>query len=502
MSTDSTRGWQRLRTGTDIRGTSEQITDDLAKRIGYVFTQWLARRLDITPDLLKIAVGRDSRVSSPRIAAALIKGITAADSDVFDCGLCSTPAMFMTTKAPEVMAHGAVMVTASHFSADRNGFKFLLAEGHVTAEDTAELLQRAEAAVIPDRLVTKVDFLSSYAAGLERVIHERLEDDAVKPLLGLHVIVDAAGGVGGFYAGLLSRLGADVSGSLNLEPDGDFDDCDPNPESPDMLRAVSKAVLRHGADIGVAFDPDCDRAAIVDQNGRLINRDRLIALVSAILLEEQPGATIVTDSVTSSGLATFITEWGGIHYRFKRGHRNVIDEAIRLNEEGIDCPLAIETSGHAAFRENYFLDDGMYLATRLICEALNRKREGQTLSSLIDELQEPAESIELRLPLKGEDPRESGQAVIEAVLSHTLDDPEWNLAPDNREGVRICFNLDDGINNAWFLLRLSLHDPVMPLNAESDVEGGLKRVLGQLYELLKDSEELLDLSELKKALKA
>ena len=175
-------------------------------------------------------------------------------------------------------------------------------------------------------------------------------------------------------------------------------------------------------------------------------------------------------------------------------------QAIRLNDEGIDCPLAIETSGHAALRENYFLDDGMYLVTRLICEALRRKREGETLSSLIDELQEPVESVELRLPiLDQEDFRAAGQEVIEAILSHTLDNPEWQLAPDNREGVRISFNLDGGVNNAWFLLRLSVHDPVMPLNAESDVPGGVKRMLGELCALL-EGVETLDLGPLKAAI--
>jgi phosphomannomutase len=255
-------------------------------------------------------------------------------------------------------------------------------------------------------------------------------------------------------------------------------------------------VVANEADLGVIFDADCDRAAIVDGQGRAINRNRLIALISAILLEEKKGATIVTDSVTSSGLAKFITEWGGTHYRFKRGYRNVIDEAIRLNEEGIDCPLAIETSGHAALRENFFLDDGMYLVTRLICEAMNRKREGLTLSSLIDELSEPAESTEIRMNIKDEDFRAAGQSVIETVLNKTLEDPEWHLAPDNREGVRISFSLDGGVDNAWFLLRLSVHDPVMPLNAESDVPGGVKFMMQQLYQLLKDT-EALDLAPLK-----
>ena len=495
----STHSWQRFKSGSEIRGNADLLTDSFAERIGYEFAHWLAEHLVTTPDKLRIAVGRDSRSSGPRLKAALIRGITAADSDVFDCDLCTTPAMFMTTVAPETRAHGAIMVTASHYSSEKNGFKFLLREGHMTEAGIDALIKRAIKAEIPDRLVTPINFLSLYTERLKKIVRERLEDDALKPLLGLHVVVDAGNGAGGFYADVLSDLGADVDGSLNLNPDGSFPSHSPNPEDPASLRAISEAVVENGADLGVIFDPDCDRAAIVDQNGRVINRNRLIALIAAILLEEQKGATFVTDSVTSSGLAQFITEWGGTHYRFKRGHRNVIDEAIRLNEEGIDCPLAIETSGHAAFRENYFLDDGMYLVTRLICEALNRKREGQTLSSLIDELQEPVESAEIRMDILAEDIRVAAQDVIEVILSHTLQNPAWMLAPDSREGLRVTFNLDGGLNNAWFLMRMSLHDPVMPLNAESDVPGGVKTMLTELYTVLKNCDYIeLDLEPLRK----
>jgi phosphomannomutase len=264
------------------------------------------------------------------------------------------------------------------------------------------------------------------------------------------------------------------------------------------VEAVTRAVKDNRADLGVMFNADGSRAAIVDDGGRLISQNRLIALTAAMLLDAQPGSTFVTDSVTSSGLSAFIAEWGGIHYRFKRGYRNVIDEAVRLNAEGIDCPLAIETSGHAAFRDNAFLDDGIYLATRVICEALNRKREGQNVFNLIDDLKEPVESVELRLPLLDPEDPAAGQDVVETLLSYTLDDPGWQVAPDNREGVRITFNLDGGVNNAWFQLRMSVHDPVMVLNAESDVPGGVRRILGALYSLIEDSESL-DLEKLKHA---
>ncbi len=490
--------WIRLRSGSDIRGNASDLTDEFAEKIGYVFARWVARKYGTTTDKIKLAVGRDARLSGPRLKEALIRGMKAADSDVLDCDLCTTPAMFMTCVEESTRANGAIMITASHHPSAKNGFKFITRDGGLTANDITSLIEAASQAEIPDPLVKEIDFLAIYTQSLKDMVRKRLKDESAKPLLGLHVVVDAGNGAGGFYANFLQDLGANVDGSQFLEPDGNFPNHIPNPEDATAMSFISKAVLESKADLGVIFDADCDRAAIVDQNGKSINRNRLIALIAAILLEETPGATFVTDSVTSSGLNRFINEWGGTHYRFKRGYRNVIDEAIRLNSEGIDCPLAIETSGHAALRENYFLDDGMYLVTRLICEAMRRKRQGETLSSLIDELQEPVESCEIRLPILEEDYRSAGQEVIEMILSHTLENPAWTLAPDNREGVRISFNLDGGVSNAWFLLRLSVHDPVMPLNAESDVPGGIRRMLCELYALLKDV-TTLDLAPLKAA---
>ncbi len=498
--------WLKLKSGSDIRGEaiehdgiSVQMTDELAETVSYVFAQFLAGKLGKTPAELTIAVGRDSRLSGPRLAAAAMRGLTNADCDVLDCGLCTTPAMFMTTVNPETHCDGAIMVTASHLPWTRNGLKFVTRQGGLTGAEIEQILKQAQQTHVTPRLVKQIDFLSLYSEQLKAMVRKGLDTDVALPLLGLHVVVDAGNGAGGFYEKLLRELGADTDGSQFLEPDGRFPNHIPNPEVPEAMDSLSHAVIEAGADMGVIFDADCDRAAIVDATGKEINRNRLIALIAVILLQEHPGATFVTDSVTSSGLKAFINEWGGVHYRFKRGYRNVIDEAIRLNEEGIDCPLAIETSGHAALRENYFLDDGMYLVTRLVIEAMKLKREGQTLGSLIADLREPVESTEIRLKILADDFKTAGQEVIDAVLAHTLDDHRWHLAPDNREGVRISFDLGDGVDNAWFLLRLSLHDPVLPLNAESDVPGGVKTMLTQLYEVIRDCDSV-DLTPLKAAI--
>ncbi len=494
MGTDSKR-WLKFRSGSEVRGPQEALTDDFARKLGYTFSMWLAEALGKDPKALVLAVGRDERPSGKRLTAALSQGMLAAGCDVQDCGQCAAPALYMMAQGD---ADGAVMVTASPAQDALNGFKFVTSRGGLNSATVKDMLQRAADTEVPARLAVGPDAASRrYYEHLRRVATQYLEDDAMKPLLGLRVVVDARCAVGAEYARFLEALGVEIQGSLTAPSPVIVD-----PAAPEALDALAKAVLANRADLGVAFTADGTRAAFVDQNGRAIGQNRLIALVAAVLLDSAPGLTFVTDSVTSSGLSAFIAEWGGIHYRFKRGYRNVIEEAVRLNDEGINCPIAIETSGHTAFRENGFMDDGLYLATRLICEALNRKREGQTLSQLIDDLQEPVESAEIRLPVKPYedwDPEEEVQAIVEGILSHTLDHPEWQLAPDNREGVRITFNLDGGVNNAWFQLRMSVHDPVMVLNAESAVPGGVKRILRALHALIQDT-EYVDLTPLKEAL--
>lgn len=484
-------GWVR---GWVLRAPSDELTDDFTQKLGYTFALWLAERLHTDTDKLCVAVGHDARPSGERLTRAFIDGLTAADADVYDCGLATTPAMHLAIKLENVHAHGAAMITASALDDSMNGFKLFSPDGAVTDEEMAEIFERSQHVSVPHRLVTKLNLADMYAERLKAHVHEFMSDSSPDPLKGLHVVVDASCGTGGFFAKMLEELGADTHGSFNLEPVGGRTS---NPENPEALEMLSTVVLREKADIGVIFDADADRVAIVDNRGRVINRNRLIALIAAILLEDEQGLTFVTDSVTSSGLSRFITEWGGSHYRYRRGYRNVIDEARRLSAEGYNVPIAIETSGHAAMAENYFIDDGVYLATNVICEAKWRKRDSLTLSSLIDELQEPVESLAVRLPIIQDDYKKAAGYVIQAVLSESLTNPEWRLAPDNREGLRILFSLDGGTDNAWFMLRLSVHDPVMAVNAESEVPGGLKHVISQLYAVLERDNEELDLSPLR-----
>lgn len=489
--------YQSLKSGTDVRGCAmgekAVLTREVALCIGGAFINWLGEKTGKHPEQLTVAIGRDSRITGPELLAACAEGMARAGAQVWDFGMCTTPAMYMCLLTEGFMADASVMVTASHHPSDRNGLKFFLPTGGINATDLSMILSLAQSTAPvdgPHKPIEKRAFLPVYKQQLMDRVRRGLDTDVACPLLGLHVVVDAGNGAGGFYEEMLRELGAWTEGSQFLEPDGRFPNHIPNPENPQAMESVSHAVVAAGADLGLIFDTDCDRAAIVDRTGKEINRNRLIALISAILLDKTPGATIVTDSVTSSGLAQFIAEWGGVHYRYKRGYRNVIDEAIRLNEAGIDCPLAIETSGHAALRENHWLDDGMYLTTVLLVEAMRLKQEGKELSSLLDGLREPVESVELRLAISAEDFREAGRAAIEKVMDHATFAEGWHIAPDNREGVRINFDLDGGMENGWFLLRLSVHDPVLPLNAESDVPGGLKNMLGKLLEVLEGAESI------------
>lgn len=501
--------WNTLQNGSDIRGVAlapaggtdadVNLTPEVVRRIGSAFARWLGQTLEREPRALTIAVGRDSRISGPVLAAALSEGIAAQGARVLDFGLASTPAMFMSTVTPGYRCDGAVMLTASHLPAHRNGCKFFTALGGLNREDITTLLELAAGAGReahgPAGPVEEVDFMSVYASQLVERIRQGAADPA-QPLDGVKIVVDAGNGAGGFFADrVLEPLGADTTGSRFLEPDGRFPNHVPNPEHPDAMAALREAVLGHRSDFGIAFDPDVDRAAAMDGSGREINRNRLVALAAAVVLREHPGTTIVTDSVTSEGLTEFIEEaLGGVHHRFRRGYRNVINEAVRLNAAGEPCWLAIETSGHAALKENHFLDDGAYLVAMLLIELARARGEGRDLGDLIAELREPAESREYRLGLPAQDFAARGGRILDALRESVAAEPDWGVVPDTHEGVRVtCRGPGE---QGWFLLRLSLHDPVLPLNVESEVVGGVDRIEARLARLLPEQEAPLDLGEL------
>ena len=503
--------YSRLRNGNDVRGVASagvpgeevNLTKTAAEHISRAFCLWLKNRLH--KNRVLVAVGHDSRISAAELLSGVRAGVTQSGNDLLSTGLSSTPSMFMLLQdeeffgGKEPLPDGSIMLTASHLPFNRNGLKFFTKESGLEADDVKEILSIAsklsesagtdKASETPGT-VREQSYMDKYSADLVQKVRKACGSET--PLKGKKIIVDAGGGAGGFYAEkVLAPLGANTSGSQYLTPDGYFKGHIPNPENETAMRSICEAVKREKADFGIIFDTDVDRAGAVDSTGEEINRNRLIALISAILLSEQPG-TIVTDSVTSDGLAEFIVSHGGRHHRFKRGYKNVINEAIRLNGAGEYAPLAIETSGHAALKENYFLDDGAYLVTRLLIALAKAARQGKNLSDLIADLKMPAEAAELRFKFKPDcDFKALGANLIAQLEEYAKTKPYITPAPDNHEGVRL--NFDKAHGAGWLLVRMSLHEPILPTNAESEEKGGAKKIVSELYAFLQRF-DFLDLS--------
>ncbi len=469
--------YSHLKSGTDIRGVAlgDNITlsPEIAGRCAGAFSRWLQEKTGHT--VLRIAVGADCRKSSPDLQEAVCRALKNAGNTVLNCQDATTPSMFFATQQAD--CDGAIEITASHLPPERNGLKFFTKEGGLEGADIAVILQYAEQEPenVEGGAILPYDIMTPYSQSLREIICERTGKS--QPFAGLKIIVNAGNGMGGFFASqVLAPLGADTTGSVNLTPDGTFPVHIPNPESKAAMDATAAAVRAAGADFGICFDTDCDRAGLVDQAGKEINSNRLIALISAILLEEQPGITVVTDSVTSTGLSEFITAHGGKHHRFKRGYKNVIDEAKRLESVGICAPLAIETSGHAALKENHYLDDGAYLIVRLLCAAA----KGGQLSDKIKSLPEAAEAMEIRPTITEEDFKAYGQQTLTDFETYiqqfgTVEKPSF-------EGVRVNFDKEHG--DGWCLMRLSVHDPVLPINIESNRAGGCAVIEQYIREFL------------------
>lgn len=488
-----------LQNGSDIRGiamdgiASEKVnlTTEHVRWIAMAFGMYLSKKTGLKTEDISVSVGMDSRLTGPELLESIVNSLSSLGITTYTCGIASTPSMFMSTKFRKYNCDGAIMITASHLPFNRNGMKFFTRKGGLDKADITELLTTAKelsqsnnspsesGTIIPYQLV------DVYADYLVHRIRKGTSD--LTPLEGLKIIVDAGNGAGGFFANkVLKPLGATISGSQFLEPNGHFPNHIPNPEDPEAMASIQAATIKENADLGIIFDTDVDRAAIVDRGGKIINRNLLIALMSAIVLEDYPGTTIVTDSVTSDGLKDFIENLGGVHHRFKRGYKNVINESKRLNNAGTESALAIETSGHGALKENFFLDDGAYTITKIIIKLAKMKSSGQQLSTLIESLVEPVESSEHRVKIQAEDFKTYGNNIIEALKTFVESHPDYSIAPNNFEGVRVNSEKAKG----WFLLRLSLHDPILPINIESNISGGVKIMEKDIQAFLSDYKDL------------
>lgn len=526
--------YRKLQNGSDIRGVAMEgvagetvnLGQEETMRLTKGFVLWLSEKLQKAPQDLTISVGHDSRLSAESLKSAILTALQAVCATVYDCGLASTPAMFMSTIFEDYRCDGAIMITASHLPFNRNGFKYFDRDGGLNKEDISHIIDCAQCENLDDHFdrnsraehegiaagetigrsgswdapghekargngrVHKKDLIGRYAAHLrEKIIAEvRHPQTPDKPLTGLKIVVDAGNGAGGFYAEqILAPLGADVSASQFLEPDGHFPNHQPNPENKEAMQSISRRVVESGADFGLIFDTDVDRSSAVDKNGREISRNAIVAMAAALIAVEHPGTTVVTDSITSDELTVYLEDCLGLkHLRFKRGYKNVINKAIALNKEGIDSQLAIETSGHAAYKENYFLDDGAYLATKIVIKAAQLAQKGVGIDVLLASLAEPKEALEVRFPISGEDFAAYGEQVL-TDLKIWASAPEqaargFSLVEPNYEGVRL--NIRNADTTGWCLLRKSLHDPIMPLNVEVS-QGSCENILNEIKDFLR-----------------
>lgn len=482
----------KLKSGTDIRGRAIAsdtapaiLTEKAVVDLACAFALWISRRTDSAR--CRLAIGRDSRITGAAFQIAIINALRYAGLEIYDCGMFSTPAAFLTTQFPSMKADGSIMITASHHPSDINGLKFFTPDGGVNSEQLCEIIALAEKGdklpVTATSAVVRRDFLRLYCDAISDMM--RKGTGLFMPFRGMKIAVDAGHGAGGFFATrILKPLGADISPSQFLEPDGTFPAHPPNPENKEAMESLKNRVLDTGADIGIIFDADADRCAVVASDGTEINRCALIALASAMILPEHEGASVVTDSVTTEGLRKFIEAHGGVQKRFKRGYRNVIDEAKRLCAMGVDAPLAIESSGHVAFSEHYFLDDGAYFIAKILVAFANIRKRGGKLTDLIEGLESPAEEGDIRLSFVTDGWRELADKITSRL--NGLSERLLKLSSDNYEGVRAYVSHADG----YFIVRTSVHDPVLPIYIESNKTGGVKSIARFLYSFLNGFEGL------------
>ncbi|KAL7609079.1 hypothetical protein Lser_V15G11671 [Lactuca serriola] len=546
---------KRLQNGSDVRGVAVEgevgrqvdLTPPAVEAIAESFGEWVMNRLvkekGRPVEDIRVSLGRDPRISGGSLSVAIFSGLGRAGCMTYDMGLATTPACFMSTVLPPFLYDASIMMTASHLPYTRNGLKFFTKKGGLTSVEVEEICDKAafkyanrvtKVSTLLRTTPTRVDFMSVYAKHLRDIIKERVNHPQHydTPLEGFQIIVNAGNGSGGFFTyQVLDKLGADTFGSLNLKPDGMFPNHIPNPEDKVAMAVTRTAVLENTADLGIVFDTDVDRSGVVDKDGNPINGDKLIALMASIVLKEHPGSTIVTDARTSLALTKFITDRGGQHCLYRVGYRNVIDKGVQLNEDGIDTQLMMETSGHGALKENYFLDDGAYMVVKIIIEMVRMKLEGsdEGIGSLIKDLEEPLESVELRMNILSESKRAKAEAIliIETFKSYIeegrlvgweldacgdcwvsdgcLVDSNDTPAPVDAQMYRTKVSSEEDGQYGWIHIRQSIHNPNIAINMQSTVPGGcllMARVFLDKFLIASGMERALDFSQIENYIKS
>eukprot|EP00981_Chlorochromonas_danica_P014221 scaffold7567_cov167-Ochromonas_danica.AAC.1 len=444
-----------------------------------------------------------------------------------------------------IPVYAGVCVTASHLPSQWNGFKIFTRNTPTgigqegidqiidTLEDYEKMIKKEEIQPVPASYLPRQAYLPVYEHFLRDTFLDQIDpkrvlskDDQCNILQGWKIVVNAGNGAGGFLAHCLKALGADTSSSLHLKPDGTFPNHIPNPDDSQAMAATVKAVLDSQAHLGICLDTDADRVGLVDGDGLPFHQNELIALCAKIALSLEEGEeqlVVVTDSVTSLGLERYLRdELHMKHFRYRKGSRYVIEKARSMEAAGgIDgdgqgkAVLAMECSGHSAWPKNGWVDDGCYTAIQVIAHLVHSSkgqqgggRKKKLLRELVEGLSQPAESQELRCKVNKKNTLEKNKEVMQCAietfrqfLSHSStttyssSSSNWKIEPVNYEGIRASYR-----DTAWCLLRSSLHEPILSITLESELEGGLKLMVKDLLDIFTPLAEEIDLSPLRAVL--
>jgi phosphomannomutase len=412
----------------DVRGiVPTQLDENIARQIGLAFQHVLDEEDRANGNT--VVVSRDMRSHSPGLAQALIEGLTAAGLDVLDIGLATTPMNYFATG--HTKAAGGVQVTASHNPAQYNGFKFSRNGARPVSGDHGIALMEEKVKAVDLPLAERTGTVSTgniFGEYQSHILSFLRHKDSRR----LKVAVDAANGMSTIYRPILEEMGIDLV-PLYFELDGSFPNHEANPLKEDNLRDLMHLVKESGADLGVAFDGDADRAAFIDEKGTPIGSDLMTALIGGELLSREKGKAVLYDLRSSRAVHEYIEEKGGIPVRERVGHSFM--KATLRNRNGI---FGGELAGHYYFRDNYYADSSLLA----VIEVLNLLREtGKSLSELVQPLRRYAKSPEINFEVEDKQGKmdELAQRYSDAEIDYldgiTFNYPDWwaNVRPSNTE---------------------------------------------------------------------
>jgi len=435
----------------DIRGIAEtELHNDAVYKIGLAIGSECKDR-----EQQAVYVGYDGRKSSPRIKASLVKGLLDSGRDVIDLGLVTTPILYFATATLDTQS--GVMVTGSHNAAEYNGLKITIAGNTICDTELSGLYQRIADGVFTEGAgkIIKKDLRGQY---IEKIV----SDMAIA--VPLKIVVDAGNGVAGLYAPeLLEELGCEVI-PLYCDVDGDFPNHHPDPSDENNLADLRKVVDQQQADLGIAFDGDGDRLAVVTNSGQIVRADKLLMLFAQDIVSRNPGADVIFDVKCSHHLAQLVSSYGGRPIMWKSGHAYMKQKLKETSAQ-----LAGEFSGHFFFGERWYgFDDGLYAAARL-AEILSTT--DCPLDDLLLEFPETVNTPEIRL------------AADDLTKFKTVDNiiQKGDFAPgkvNTLDGIRVDY--EDG----WGLVRASNTMPVLTLRFEANDADGLMRIQEQFRQQL------------------